>query len=446
MSKKLVVIGAGESGTGAALLAKQKGFDVLVSDRGKIRDLYRDELDAAGIEWESGSHDSGRLAGAGIWILSPGIPPDLPMIQEARESGIEVIGEIEFAARYTNATLIGITGTNGKTTTTLLTHHLLKGAGLDVGLAGNVGKSFARVLAAGDHDYFVLELSSFQLDTMYRTRIHHAILLNITPDHLDRYGTMEAYTDSKFRILQNQTENDSFIYCLDDAGIRAGLVKHQPRSGMIPFSLTEKHIPGAWADEKAFHVQLDPTKAIFDMNYDQLTIGGKHNTYNSMAAAIVANSLLIRSEVIRESLMDFKNVEHRLEPVAKVKGMQFINDSKATNVNSAWYALESMDPPVIWIAGGVDKGNDYEMLEKLVADKVRILICLGKNNIKLHQAFAKHVDLIINTTSIDEAVKMAYNLGNPGETVLLSPACASFDLFENYEDRGRQFKHAVKNL
>lgn len=446
MPGKLIVLGAGESGTGAALLAKKLGYTVFVSDRGQIKDTYRAELEHAGIEFESGTHSTDRILGADLIIISPGIPADLPMLLEARKAGAEVIGEIEFAARFTRATLIGITGTNGKTTTTMLSYHLLKGAGLDVAMAGNVGKSFARVLAEGDHDYFVLELSSFQLDTMYSTRIHYAILLNITPDHLDRYPDMEAYTDSKFRITRNQTEGDVFIYCLDDPGIQVGLKRHTPQGRMIPFSLTQKNIPGAWAGKEAFHVQLDPTKTTFDMNYDQLTIGGKHNTYNSMAAAILANSLMIRNEVIRESLMDFKNVEHRLESVARVKGMDFINDSKATNVNSVWYALESMDTPVIWIAGGVDKGNDYSILEKLVADKVRILICLGKNNIKLHQAFGKHVDLIVNTTSAEEAVKMAYNLGRNGETVLLSPACASFDLFENYEDRGQQFKRAVKNL
>ena len=446
MTKKISILGAGESGIGAALLGQSLGYDVFVSDKGQIAAPRIAELKSSKIPYESGAHSTDKILQADTIIVSPGIPLSIPLLLEARSQSIECIGEIEFAARHSNAHLIGITGTNGKTTTTLLTEHVLRKAGLDAIAAGNLGKSFARILSESDHDYFVLELSSFQLETMSTTRINHAVLLNISPDHLDRYDGMAEYTAAKFRISNNQTEDDFFIYCMDSTPVANAVADQSIPSRLIPFSLDKRPGSVSWTDDESFHFQLDPIKQQFDMNFNQMTIGGKHNTYNSMAAAIVANSLLIRNEVIRESLMDFKNVEHRLEPVAKVKGVQFINDSKATNVNAAWYALESVNTPIVWIAGGVDKGNDYAILENLVAEKVRVLICMGKNNIKLHQAFGKHVDLIINTTSADEAVKMAHGMANYGETVLLAPACASFDLFEDYEDRGRQFKYAVKNL
>jgi len=446
MNSKISILGAGESGVGAALLARKLGYDVFVSDRSEIAPKKIQELGDHGIEFEQGTHSESIILDSQLIIVSPGIPLNIPLLKSAREKGIEIIGEIEFAARNSRAHLIGITGTNGKTTTTLLTFHILQKAGFDVAIAGNIGQSFARKLSERDYEYFVLELSSFQLETMGNTRINHAVLLNITPDHLDRYKDLDDYAEAKFRITNNQTSEDAFIYCSDSPELNQRMVKKSFSARTYPFGLEPKHGNVAWTDEQSFHIQLDPSKQKFDMNFNQMTIGGKHNTYNSMAAAIVANSLLIRNDIIRESLMDFQNVEHRLEPVAKVKGVQFINDSKATNVNAAWYALESIDTSIVWIAGGVDKGNDYAILEKLVADKVRVLICLGKNNIKLHQAFGKHVDLIINTTSAEEAVKMAHGLANYGETVLLAPACASFDLFENYEERGRQFKYAVKNL
>jgi UDP-N-acetylmuramoylalanine--D-glutamate ligase len=358
-----------------------------------------------------------------------------------------VISEIEFAARYTKAVLIGITGTNGKTTTTLLTHHILQKAGLDVGLAGNVGHSFARQVALEDHKFYVLELSSFQLDGMHSVALDYAVLLNITPDHLDRYDGVEDYIASKFRITQNQNKHQPFIYCADDQVIAEYLKNHPTNAREIPFTHQDGELEeGAWVSQQTINIKLNEPNVKFTMPINQMTIAGRHNTYNSMAAAIIANNLLIRKELIRESLSDFKNVEHRLEYVGKVKGIQFINDSKATNVNAAWYALESMEKPVIWIAGGVDKGNDYEALKPLVKDKVRIIICMGKNNMKLHQAFRKDVDMLINANSAEEAVDLAYALGVKGETVLLSPACASFDLFDNYQDRGDKFKRAVRQL
>lgn len=446
MTIRTVILGGGESGTGAAILAKHLGHGVFLSDLGKIKDRYKKELQGAGIDFEQGHHTENQILNADQIILSPGIPPTAPLVKKAAEKGISVISEIEFGALNTKATLIGITGTNGKTTTTMLTYHILSKAGLNVGLAGNVGHSLARQVATADKDYYVIELSSFQLDLMYKTRLHYAVLLNITPDHLDRYNSYEDYIASKFRIAQNQTPEDRFIYCADSKEITEYLAHHHLNGSPLPFSLEHQCDPGGWADQQAFHINLKSPEIKFIMDLHQLTISGRHNTYNSMAASIVSNSLLIRNEVIRESLMDFKNVEHRLEYVATVKGVDYINDSKATNVNSVWYALESMKRSVVWIAGGVDKGNEYDSLVPLVSEKVRILICMGKNNIKLHQAFAKHVDMVINTESAQEAVMMAQRFANKDEVVLLSPACASFDLFENYEDRGRQFKLAVRNL
>jgi UDP-N-acetylmuramoylalanine--D-glutamate ligase len=446
MKGLLVILGAGESGTGAAILGSKLGYEVFVSNKGTISEKYRKELQENQIDFEEGSHDEERISQAELIIKSPGIPDNVPVVQLAIKNRIPVISEIEFAARHTKAKLIGITGTNGKTTTTLLTFHILNKAGLNVGLGGNVGKSFARQVAETDRDYYVLELSSFQLDGMFETHLDIAVLMNITPDHLDRYKTIENYTASKFRVVQNQTPDDLFIYWAEDPIISEYMAQHPVNAHKMPFAIGTEIQDGAWSDMKKMFININHTNTQFIMELSQLTIGGRHNTYNSMAAAIIANHLLIRKEVIRESLSDFKNVEHRLETVARIKGIDFINDSKATNVNSAWYALESMDPGVIWIAGGVDKGNDYTHLQPLVKSKVRIIICLGTDNRRIHDAFSKDVEMIVNTQSASEAVDVAYNLARKGETVLLSPACASFDLFDNYEDRGRQFKDAVRSL
>jgi UDP-N-acetylmuramoylalanine--D-glutamate ligase len=446
VNQRTVILGAGESGTGAAILAKHLNHDVFVSDFGKIQPKYVTELTEAGIAFEHGNHTEEKILNADLAIISPGIPTKAPIVQKLLNKGVKLISEIEFGAQHTKATLIGITGTNGKTTTTLLTHHLLHKAGYSVGIAGNIGNSLARQVIQDTHTHYVIELSSFQLDYMFETKLDYAVLLNISPDHLDRYNTYQDYIDSKFRITQNQTQSDTFIYCADSDPITNYLKQNTVQAKSIPFTYQSELEEGAWADQDTFHILLNQPKIKFKMNLNQLTISGKHNTYNSMAASIVASSLLIRNEVIRESLMDFKNIEHRLEFVTAVKGVDYINDSKATNVNSAWYALESMHKPVIWIAGGIDKGNDYASLVPLVKEKVRILICLGKNNIALHQAFSKHVDMIINVQTAKEAVQVANGMAFKNEAVLLSPACASFDLFESYEDRGRQFKYEVRNL
>lgn len=449
MNKKLVILGAGESGTGSAILGKAQGWEVFVSDMGSIKENYKEELDGEGIEWEEGAHTEERVLAADEVIKSPGIPDKAPLIKKLHEKGIPVISEIEFAARYTDAKLIAITGTNGKTTTTSLLYHLFIKAGLNTGLGGNIGKSFARQVAREKHDYYVLEISSFQLDGCYKCRFDAAILCNITPDHLDRYDyKLENYIASKFRITQNQRPEDLFVYCGDDALTMEWIEQFPIHAQKIPFTIDAPHaIPGAWVEEGQMIIKMDKKEENnFTMAIQELSLRGKHNAYNSMAAAVIANAFNIRKEVIRESLSDFQNVEHRLESVGKVKGVEFINDSKATNVNSSWYALESMDRPVVWIAGGVDKGNDYNLLKQLVKDKVRIIVCLGLDNRKIHEAFSKDVDMILNTTSMQEAVNVAYHMANKEEAVLLSPACASFDLFENYEDRGRQFKKFVKNL
>lgn len=450
MEKRLVILGAGESGTGSAILAKKQGWEVFVSDLAEIKPAYKDELNAAGIDWEEGKHTEDLILNATEVIKSPGIPDKAPLIQSLLKRNIPVISEIEFAARYTTAKLIGITGTNGKTTTTSLLHHIFVKAGLKAGLAGNIGRSFARQVALDDHDYYILELSSFQLDGCFTVRLHGAILCNITPDHLDRYNyQLENYIRSKFRITFNQTSEDIFIYNQDDP-ITMEWFNQIPMEGhTIPFGVDNPPRDcGAWAEDAQLHFNFTHQQHIiqFNMAIQDLSLKGKHNTYNSLAAGILASAFGIRKDVIRESLADFQNIEHRLESVGKVKGIEFINDSKATNVNSTWYALESMDNPVVWIAGGVDKGNDYSMLKQLVKDKVRIIVCLGLDNRKIHEAFGKDVDMILNTTSMQEAVNVAYHMANKDETVLLSPACASFDLFENYEDRGRQFKKYVKNL
>ena len=446
MSNLISILGAGETGVGTAILAQKQGFDVWVSDYGIIKDHFKEELERYNIAYEEGGHDLEKIWSSVKIVKSPGIADTIPLIKQALEKNIPVVGEIEFAAEYTDAVLIGITGTNGKTTTTMLTHHILKRAGLKVGLAGNVGYSFAKQVALEQHDYYVLELSSFQLDGMRTVALDYAVLLNITPDHLDRYDSMQDYINSKFSVSRNQTAEQKFIYCAEDAIIQEQLAQQNINAQAIPFAFEKVGEEGAWVIDNEIQVTLNKPKIDFNMSVEQLTIAGKHNTYNSMAASIIASSLLIRKEVIRESLSDFKNVEHRLEFVAKVKGMSFINDSKATNVNAAWYALESAQAPLIWIAGGVDKGNDYECLSPLIKSKVRLIICLGKDNMKLHKAFHKHVDMMINASSAKEAVDLAYGLGEKGETVLLSPACASFDLFDNYQDRGNQFKRAVRDL
>lgn len=445
MNKKLVILGAGESGTGTAILGKIKGWEVFVSDMGSIQDKYKDELNQYGIRWEEGRHTADEILAADEIVKSPGIPDKAPMVKAAVEKGIPVISEIEFAGRYTDAKMVCISGTNGKTTTTMLTWEILKNAGLNVGLGGNIGKSFARQVALENHDIYVLEISSFQLDGNVNFRSHISVLTNITPDHLDRYDyEVSKYAASKFRLTLNQTEEDYFIYCADDELTMQYMDLKKTAGKAVPISVKAPQEFGAYADKKEIHINLNKQNIIINM--EELSLRGIHNTYNSMAAAVVAGLLDVRKDTIRESLANFQNVEHRLEFVARVNGVEYINDSKATNVNSAWYALESMDKPVIWIAGGVDKGNNYQELKSLVAEKVRYIICLGLDNIKIHQAFQNDVDMIVNTLSAREAVHVASRLAQRGDNVLLSPACASFDLFDNYEDRGRQFKEAVKNL
>lgn len=443
MAERLVILGGGESGVGAAYLGQKKGWDVFLSDKGKLKEKYAENLKSWQIDFEEGVHSEEKILNADLVIKSPGIPETAPLVQSLRKKGVPVVSEIEFGLKYTNAKTIGITGTNGKTTTTLLTHHMLTKAGLNAGLAGNVGKSLAWQVADTEFDYLVLELSSFQLDDMYDSRINLAVLLNITPDHLDRYGNMEAYINSKFRITQNQTKEDAFIYCADDATITSSLNASQ-KAKRYPFSLNATVAEGAYIEQNNLNINLNNSN--FTMSIHELALQGKHNSYNSMAAGIVGRLLELRKETVRESLSDFNAVEHRLESVGKVQGIEFINDSKATNINSTWYALECMNQPVIWIVGGVDKGNDYSIVADLVKDKVKAIICLGTDNEKIHKAFEGIVETIVDTQSAEEAVKASYYLGKKGDAVLLSPACASFDLFENYEDRGRKFKTAVRSL
>jgi UDP-N-acetylmuramoylalanine--D-glutamate ligase len=445
MKKKIVILGAGESGTGSAILALKQGFDVFVSDTGTIKDQYRELLDKNGIKWEQGIHTEKRILSAGEVIKSPGIKEDAPIVVKLHEKGIPVISEIEFAGRYTNAIKICVTGSNGKTTVTNLLYHILKKAGKNVAMTGNVGNSFAMAVAEGSYDYYIIELSSFQLDGMFDFKAEIAILLNITPDHLDRYGhKLQNYIDSKFRITQNQTKSDFFIYWAEDPIIKAELAKKEYGATMLAFSDTSVKNMTAYIEENELIIDY-PHKTHL-MTIHELALKGRHNIYNSMAAAIASKVLNIRKDVIRESLSDFQGVEHRLEPVFKVSGINFINDSKATNVNSTWYALECMETDVIWIVGGVDKGNDYSELFPVVKQKVKAVVCLGKDNKKIIDAFKDKVPTIIEATSMEEAVRSAYYLAKKGETVLLSPCCASFDLFNNYEDRGRQFKAAVRNL
>jgi UDP-N-acetylmuramoylalanine--D-glutamate ligase len=442
----IIILGGGESGTGAAVLAKRKGFNPLVSDNGSIKEKYRIILGEESIDFEENKHSEEIILKADQIIKSPGIPENSLIAFKAREKGIPVISEIEFASRYTDAKLIMITGSNGKTTTTLLTHHILKTAGLNVGLAGNVGNSFALRVAEAEYDIYVLEISSFQLDGMFSAKADIAVLLNITPDHLDRYDhDFQKYIDSKFRVVNNQTANDHFIYCFDDPVLTGQITARHIPSKPYPFTAGAKAFPeGAYTHDNQLFFNIKEKATT--MTLEELALQGRHNLYDSMAAGITARLLDIRKETIKQCLSDFQNIEHRLEFVASIHGVDYINDSKATNVNSTWYALESMHKDVIWIAGGLDKGNDYASLEPLVRAKVRAIICLGKDNKKIMEVFANLVETIVEVQSADDAVKAAYSLSHRGEAVLLSPACASFDLFENYEDRGNQFKKAIKNL
>ncbi|MGY3213896.1 UDP-N-acetylmuramoyl-L-alanine--D-glutamate ligase [Mucilaginibacter sp. HD30] len=444
-NKNIAILGAGESGVGAAYLAQQQGYDVFVSDFGAIAPNYKEQLQSWNILFEENQHTEAEILKATEIIKSPGIPDKAPIIKKIKEKGIPIISEIEFAGRYTDAKIIGITGSNGKTTTTSLTYFILKNAGVNVGLAGNIGQSFAYQVATEKFDYYVLELSSFMLDDMYQFKTDIAVLLNITPDHLDRYDyKLENYAASKFRITQNQTADDVFIYCADDEETLKGMDGKAFNAQLLPFSIKKKVTPGAYLQDDKIIIQTNQQP--FEMTITELALQGKHNIYNSMASGIVARVLDLRNDTIRESMAQFKNIEHRLEFVAKISGISFINDSKATNVNSTWYALESMSSDVVLILGGVDKGNDYSMLRDLVKQKVKAIVCLGKDNQRIHDAFEDDVDVIVNTTSAQEAATVAYHLATKGDTVLLSPACASFDLFKNYEDRGRQFKEAVKEL
>jgi len=445
-TSRVVILGAGESGVGAAKLAKQKGFDVFVSDFGVITDKYKLALEKLEIPFESEQHTEALILNAFEVIKSPGIPSTAPIIKKLVASRIPVVSEIEFAKRYTNAKTVCITGSNGKSTTSLLTYHILKNAGLNVGLAGNIGQSFAAQVAEESYDWYVLEISSFMLDDMFQFRADIAVLLNITPDHLDRYDyKLENYAASKMRIVQNQTEDNVFIYCLDDEETLKAIEHVKVSAKTYPFSILTKVESGAYLENDTIHILTKPNKEL-TMSISELALQGKHNIYNSMASGIVAKVMELRNETIRESMGNFKNIEHRLEHVAKISGIDFINDSKATNVNSTWYALESMTTDVVLIMGGVDKGNDYNMLKDLVKSKVKAIVCLGKDNKRIHDAFEDDVDVIVNTFSAEEATQIAFHLAKRGDAVLLSPACASFDLFKNYEDRGNQFKAAVKEL
>lgn len=445
MEKRAVILGAAESGVGAAILARKQGFAVFVSDLGTMKEKYRKELVDRAFDFEEGHHTEDKILNADVVIKSPGIPDKAPIIKKLKEKGIPVISEIEFAGRYTTAKKICITGSNGKTTTTMLTYHILQDAGFNVGLAGNVGQSFAWQVAEKDFDYYVIELSSFQLDGVDQFRAEIAVLLNITPDHLDRYEyQMQNYVDSKFRITRNQTAEDVFIYCADDPVIQAEMKKRKLAARCVPFGLGAPPPLGAGIQDKNMIINWEQNT--FIMSILDIALQGNHNTYNSMAAGISGKVVNIRNENIRESMSDFKGVEHRLERFLKVHGIEFINDSKATNINSTWYALESMHAPTIWIVGGIDKGNDYSELYELVKTKVKAIVCLGKDNSKILEAF-KNLDVPkVETQSMTDAVRSAYFLAKNGDTVLLSPACASFDLFENYEDRGYQFKQAVREL
>lgn len=443
---QIVVLGGGESGVGAALLAKKKGISVFVSDKSRISEKYRSVLILNDIDFEDEGHTKSVILSADEIIKSPGIPDTIGLIQSIKERNIPIISEIEFGARHTNARLICITGSNGKTTTTLLTYHILSSAGLNVGIAGNIGESFAKQVAHNDYDVYVLEISSFQLDGMFKTKPCISVLLNITPDHLDRYDyNFDSYVDSKFRIIQNQDKGDAFIYCCDDPVIMNKIDELQIAPKQYPISI-ESEIDTQGAYVKNDEIIIIDNKTTIKMTLEQLALQGKHNIYNSMAAGIAGKLMDIRRETLKQCLSDFHNVAHRLEYVSSVHGISFINDSKATNVNATWYAIEYYDKPIIWIAGGQDKGNDYSQLTELVKKKVKAIVCLGEDNKPLHEAFGDCVETIVDTNTAFHAVNAAYQLAKKGDVVLLSPACASFDLFENYEDRGNQFKTSVKEL
>ena len=443
--RRLVVLGGGESGVGTAILGKQKGYDVFVSDKGSIAKKYKDVLLHHKIEFEDNQHTEAKILNADVVMKSPGIPEKVALVQQLIKKEIPVISEMEFVGQFTNSNIIGITGSNGKTTTTLLTHHLLKNGGVNAGIAGNIGDSFAKQVAENDYENYVLEISSFQLDGVVDFNSHIAILTNITPDHLDRYDyDFEKYIASKFKITKNQKETDYFIYDADDEVITKGIETYKPKAKLVPFSLTKELEYGAFIKDNTLITNIQ--KDIFYMPLSSLSIKGKHNTKNAMAATMAAQLLKVRKESIKESLESFEGAEHRLEKVAKIKEVTYINDSKATNVNATFYALECMEKPTVWIVGGVDKGNDYTDLLALVREKVKAIVCLGLDNEKIKNTFGNVVDVIVETAGAEEAVKVSEKLAEKGDAVLLSPACASFDLFENYEDRGRQFKKAVRSL
>lgn len=441
----LVVLGGGESGIGAAVLAKQKGYKVFVSDKGKINEKYKKVLLQNNIDYEENKHTEDKILSANLVVKSPGIPDKVSLVQKLILKGITIISEIEFASKYTDAIIIGITGSNGKTTTTTLLHYVLKNAGLNVGVAGNIGDSFAKQVAGHSYDNYVLELSSFQLDGIEKFRPHIAIITNITPDHLDRYDyEFDKYIASKFRITKNQTKDDFLIYDADDKAIENWLKNNKIKAKLVPFSIERELKYGAFLKGNKIIIRINEED--FIMNASNLTLKGKHNTKNAMASMLGARLLQVRNASIVDSMSSFEGMEHRLEKVLKINGVQYINDSKATNINAVYYALECMDTPVVWIVGGVDKGNDYSDLMPLVREKVKGIVCLGLDNSKIIETFANVVDVIVETVGAEEAVKVAHKLGENGDTVLLSPACASFDLFVDYEDRGAKFKEAVKNL
>jgi len=443
--QRLVVLGAGESGVGTAILGKQKKYQVFVSDNGQIEDKYKNVLEHFEIEWEEGGHTEEKILNATLVMKSPGIPDKVPLIQKLLKSKIPVISEIEFAAQYTDATLIGITGSNGKTTTTMLTQHVLQGGGLNSGMAGNIGDSFAKMVAEEEYDNYVLEISSFQLDGIVDFRPQIAIITNITPDHLDRYEyQFENYVASKFRIAMNQGVNDYLIYDADDPVIVQGIQQHSVQSKLVPFSVETELKEGAWLENNEIIINVEHKN--LKMSTDYLALDGQHNVKNAMAATLASLLVNVRKETLRQSIESFQGVPHRLEKVLKINHVEYINDSKATNVNATYYALEGIKKPIVWIVGGVDKGNDYSALMPLVREKVKAIICLGMDNTKLKETFGNAIDLMVETFSMEEAVKVAYKVSERGDSVLLSPACASFDLFENYEDRGNQFKESIRKL
>ncbi|HLT86728.1 MAG TPA: UDP-N-acetylmuramoyl-L-alanine--D-glutamate ligase [Sphingobacterium sp.] len=443
----LAILGAGESGVGAAILGKDKGFDVFVSDKAAISEGYKATLQDEGIAFEEQQHSEDRIMQAALVVKSPGIPEHAPLVKALKAANIPVISEIEFAAQYTDAKLYCITGSNGKSTTTMLTYYMLQRGGVNVGLAGNIGKSFALQVARENYDVYVLEISSFMLDDMYHFRADVAVILNITPDHLDRYDhQMDKYRASKFRVIQNQTKDDYFIYCLDDEETVRGLSTFKTEAQYLPFTQKEVVEQGAYIDGEKNIIIKVPNKDIFAMNIEELSLQGKHNAYNNMASGLIAKVQELRNQTMKESMESYVNIEHRLEHVACIGGVNYINDSKATNVNSVWYALESFSPDIILIMGGVDKGNDYEMLRDLVKSKVKAIVCIGKDNVRIHESFEEDTDVIVNSSSMQDAVEIASYLAKKGDTVLLSPACASFDWFKNYEERGEKFKEAVMSL